>query len=142
VSVTLFRTSLFNNGVIDSFQIWTDVYLGTKFSIYVGIFVIRSVYRSRYRFSISRRFPPITRHVTNGSQRKFVEGVLKRTISCGRSNFSYIFSVLIRNRDQDIDFPVCAGVTLSRGFSVQQRRDRFGLNFERCLFSHQILDLC
>ena len=59
-----------------------------------------------------------------------------------RSNLSYISSVLVRNRDQDIDFPVCAGVTLSRGFSVQQRRDRFGLNFERCLFSHQILDLC
>ena len=50
----------------------------------------------------------------NGSQRKFIEGVLKRTISCGRSNFSYIFSVLISNQDQDIDFPVCVGVTLFR----------------------------
>ena len=35
---------------MDSVQIWTGVYLGTKFSIYVKLFMIRSVYRSGYRF--------------------------------------------------------------------------------------------
>ena len=121
-SVTLFKSSLFTNGSMDSVQIWTGVYLGTKFSIPGGIFLIRSVYRSRYRFSILRWFSPITRHVTNGSQRKSIEGVLKRTIWCGRSNFPYISSVLMRNRYQDIDFSVYVGVTLSRGFSVTAAR--------------------
>jgi hypothetical protein len=50
VSVTLFRGSLFNDGATDSVQIWNGVILWSKFLISVEIFMIRSVYRSGYRF--------------------------------------------------------------------------------------------
>ena len=49
-SVTFFGGSLFNNGVTDWVHIWNDVYWCSKFSIYVKVFMIRSVYWSGYRF--------------------------------------------------------------------------------------------
>ena len=112
--VTLLTSLPFNDGAMDSVQTWNDAYLWSKFSIYGGIFRIRSVYWSGYRFSWSGRLSSITRCLRSGSGRRCIERVARGFISSECWNFSYIFNVLISNGDQDIDFAVRASVTLFR----------------------------